>query len=182
MEDTLMVGDRVVVEKVSHRFRPVQRGDIVVFDGAGSFVPSRRADSGTVEGVIRRAAAAIGVGQAAGEVFIKRVIGVGGDRVRCCAPDGHIMVNDEPVLESYLRAGDVPSATTFDVVVPAGKVWLMGDHRAVSSDSRAHLGDPGGGMVPLTRIIGRAGVRVWPTERLGTLPQAIPVPLSVSRP
>jgi signal peptidase I len=95
--------------------------------------------------------------------FVKRVIGVPGDRVRCCDAQGRVTVNGAALDEtSYLYPGNAASEVSFDVVVPPGKLWVMGDHRAASSDSRAHLGDPGGGFVPEDRVIGRAFAVVWP--------------------
>jgi signal peptidase I len=89
--------------------------------------------------------------------------------VVCCDPRGLLTVNDIPVDEPYLYPGDKPSDLTFDVTVPAERIWVMGDHRSVSADSRAHLGDPGGGMVPLDDVIGRAGMIYWPPGRVGTV-------------
>ncbi|MEQ6023917.1 signal peptidase I [Streptomyces salinarius] len=137
MERGLRIGDRVLVNKLAYRFdgRP-QRGDIVVFDGTGLF----------------------GHGD-----YIKRVVGVGGDHVVCCDEEGRIRVNGQSVDESaFLYPGDRPSTVPFDVVVPDGTLFVLGDHRADSSDSRDHLGSPGGGMVPLDEVIGRADWIVWP--------------------
>jgi signal peptidase I len=175
MESTLIRGDRVVVEKISHRIADLRRGDVVVFDGAGTYVPSR--DPQQAEG-IRRMAATFGLGDAVGDIFVKRIIGLPGDRVTCCSVDGRLLLNGEPISEPYVREGDVPSASAFDVVLPPGRLWLMGDHRSQSSDSRAHLGEPGGGMVPIGKVIGRARLIVWPFERLGSIP---PSPAEVLR-
>jgi signal peptidase I len=172
MEDGLVMGDRVVVEKVTHRITSLRRGDVVVFDGSGSYVRAR--DSGTADR-IRRLGAIFGVGDAAGEIFVKRIIGLPGDRVTCCAQDGSILVNGEPLVEPYLRSDEPPSTTAFDVVLPPGRLWLLGDHRSQSSDSRAHLGDPGGGMVPVGKVIGRARLIVWPADRLGPIPPPVEV-------
>jgi signal peptidase I len=139
MENTLRVGDRVLVDKLAYRFGGTpQRGDVIVFDGKDSF----RQTSGTD--------------------YVKRVIGVGGDRVTCCDRQGRLMVNGHPLDETYLRPGDDPSRVAFDIVVPEGRLWVMGDHRDDSSDSRDHLGDPGGGTVPVGRVIGRADWIGWP--------------------
>ncbi|MET9750274.1 signal peptidase I [Streptomyces ardesiacus] len=137
MERGLRIGDRVLVNKVAYRFdRRPQRGDIVVFDGTGLF----------------------GHGD-----YIKRVVGVGGDHVVCCDEEGRLRVNGQPVDESaFLYPGDRPSTVPFDVVVPDGTLFVLGDHRADSSDSRDHLGSPGGGMIPLDKVIGRADWIVWP--------------------
>ncbi|PSK57746.1 Signal peptidase I [Streptomyces sp. 111WW2] len=137
MERGLRIGDRVLVNKLAYRFdgRP-RRGDIVVFDGTGSF----------------------GHGD-----YIKRVVGVGGDHVVCCDEEGRVRVNGQPVDESaFLYPGDRPSTVPFDVVVPDGTLFVLGDHRSDSSDSRDHLGSPGGGMVPLDDVIGRADWIVGP--------------------
>ena len=91
----------------------------------------------------------------------------------CCDAEGRITVNDVPLDEdSYIFPGDVPSDMNFDVIVPEGKLWMMGDHRSNSADSRYHLGDPGGGMVPQSRVVGRVMNVLWPLGRL----QSIPIP------
>ncbi len=137
MEQGLRIGDRVLVNKLAYRFGAVpQRGDIVVFDGTGYF---GHAD------------------------YIKRVVGVGGDRVVCCDREGRIQVNGRPVDESgFLYPGDSPSTVSFDVVVPGGTLFVLGDHRSDSSDSRDHLGSPGGGMIPVGDVVGRADGIIWP--------------------
>jgi signal peptidase I len=151
MENTLQVGDRILVDRVSYRFTDVERGDVVVFDGTDTFGR---------------------LGEGTGETdYVKRVIGLPGDHVVCCDGGGRITVNGTALPEqSYLHPGDDPSELRFDVEVPAGRLWLMGDHRADSLDSRAHLGAPGGGTVSLDRVIGRVMVVVWPLNRVGGLP------------
>ncbi|QEV20505.1 signal peptidase I [Streptomyces alboniger] len=135
MEPAFRVGDRVLVNKLAYRFgSEPQRGDAVVFDGSGYF--------GDAD-------------------YIKRVVGTGGDRVVCCEGGG-IKVNGEPVDEPYLYPGDAPSQVPFDVVVPEGSLFLLGDHRSDSRDSRDHLGQPGGGMIPVDEVIGRADWIAWP--------------------
>ncbi|MEU6537569.1 signal peptidase I [Streptomyces sp. NPDC047000] len=137
MEPGLRIGDRVLVNKLAYGFgaRP-QRGDVIVFDGTGYF---GHAD------------------------YVKRVVGVGGDHVVCCDKEGRIAVNGRPVDETaFLYPGDVPSAVDFDVVVPDGTLFVLGDHRGDSADSRDHLGSPGGGMIPVRTVIGRADWIVWP--------------------
>ncbi|MFC6061451.1 signal peptidase I [Streptomyces ochraceiscleroticus] len=169
MENTLQVGDRVLVNKLAYRFGgEPRRGDAVVFDGTGSFVQEEPAGNPVTE-LLRGAGAAVGLVPPAETDYIKRVIGVGGDRVTCCDKRGRIKVNGEPVDELYLHPGDSPSDVPFDVVVPKGKLWVMGDHRARSSDSRDHLGDPGGGTVPLDKVIGRADWIGWPVGRWTSL-------------
>jgi signal peptidase I len=102
--------------------------------------------------------------------FIKRVIAVGGDRVACCDADGRMTVNGVPLQEEgYLYPDDAPSTQTFDVEVPQGMLWVMGDHRSNSADSRAHMGDPGGGFVPESKVVGRAMSVLWPFSRIQSL-------------
>ncbi|MEU6529874.1 signal peptidase I [Streptomyces sp. NPDC046928] len=137
MEPALRIGDRVLVNKLAYRFDAgPRRGDVVVFDGTGYF--------GDAD-------------------YVKRVVGVGGDHVVCCDKEGRIQVNGRPVDESaFVHPGDRPSAVRFDVVVPDGRLFVLGDHRGASSDSRDHLGSPGGGMIPVDAVIGRAEAIVWP--------------------
>ncbi len=165
MENTLRVGDRVLVDKLSYRFHDIRRGDVVVFNGLDSFTPEVRVDesSNPVVRGLRSVGAAVGVAPPGEKDFIKRVIGVPGDRVVCCDPQGRVTVNGTALDEAeYLFPGNVPSEAAFDVTVPAGRLWVMGDHREASADSRAHTGDPGGGTVPEDKVIGRAFSVVWP--------------------
>ncbi len=171
MENTLQIGDRVLVNRMVYRFRDIERGDVVVFDGSGSFVPAQvTPDRDPITGAL------VWVGQSFGLVapdstdFIKRVIGVGGDRVTCCDEQGRILVNGEPLEEDYLFPGDAPSLQPFDVEVPEGKLWVMGDHRSASADSRVYLGNPGGGFVPEDAVVGRAMTVVWPLNRISNIP------------
>ena len=165
MEDTLQVGDRVLVNKVVYHLRPIERGDVIVFDGTGSFITGEvvQPDRSPVEVVGRLLGEIVGLAPPRDTDFIKRVIGVGGDRVVCCDVDGRITVNGVPLdEESYLYRNNPPSKQPFDVLVPDGTLWVMGDHRSASADSRSHMGDPGGGFVPTDRVIGRAFAVVWP--------------------
>jgi signal peptidase I len=171
MENTLQIGDRVLVNRAVYRIRDIERGDVVVFDGSGRFVPAQVIpDRDPITGAL------VWVGQSFGLVtpdstdFIKRVIGVGGDRVTCCDADGRITVNGVPLQEDYLYPGDAPSLQPFDVEVPEGMLWVMGDHRSASADSRSHLGSPGGGFIPEDAVVGRAMNVVWPLSRLSSIP------------
>ncbi len=172
MEDTLEVGDRVLVNKVVYHLRDIERGDVVVFDGTDSFVPAEVIEPrNPVSGALTWVGQSVGIIPPDGTDFVKRIIGVGGDHVVCCDAAGRITVNDVPLEEeSYLYPGDAPSDQEFDVIVPDGMLWLMGDHRSNSADSRAHLGDPGGGMVPVSRVVGRVMNVLWPLNRISTVP------------
>lgn len=162
MEETLLVGDRVIVNKLVYRFRDIHRGDIVVFSGLDSFTQDADAriaapPSNILERVARGFRGLIGLGTTGEKDFIKRVIGVPGDIVACCN-DGRVTVNSVPLEESsYVFEDDRQRFAP--VVVGAGKIWVMGDHRSQSSDSRAN------GQVPVSRVIGRAVVIVWPLDR-----------------
>ncbi len=167
MEQTLEVGDRVLVNKLVYKTRDIARGDVVVFNGVDSFTPEVEIAQPT-ELVARIAdwfGRTFGFAPPDERDFVKRVIGVGGDRVACCDAQGRVTVNGVGLDETaYLYPGNAPSDVVFDVVVPEGKLWVMGDHRGASSDSRSHLGDPGGGFVPVDRVIGRAFAVLWPGD------------------
>ncbi|MHB1064851.1 MAG: signal peptidase I, partial [Georgenia sp.] len=171
MEDTLAVGDRVMVNKLVPGPFELDRGDIVVFVDPGGWLGSLAQDTRPAwQQSLTSLFTWIGLlPQDAGHHLIKRVIGVGGDRVTCCTEDGRLSVNGEPVTEPYLKPSTSPSDVPFDVVVPEGHVWVMGDNRSNSEDSRAHLGEPGGGMVPVENIVGRAFVLLWPPDRITLL-------------
>ena len=176
MENTLDIGDKVLVNKLVYHFRSIQPGDIVVFDGNGSWEPAPAPAKASSDPVVRLFDATLDplyhsilglFGTAPGQTdFIKRVIGVPGDRVACCTASGDVTVNGVALQEqSYLYPGNVPSAQRFSVTVPPGRLWVMGDHRAVSWDSRGHMQDPGGGTIPENMVIGRAFMIVWPPSR-----------------
>ncbi len=103
------------------------------------------------------------------EHLIKRLIGLPGDKVACCDANGHVTVNGQPIDEPYLYEGDSPSETPFSITVPEGRLWVMGDHRSDSADSRSHS-DSFGGTIPMSDVVGKAFVKVWPLNRFGTLP------------
>jgi signal peptidase I, bacterial type len=173
MEDTLLVGDRVLVNKLADKPDEIQRGDVVVFRDPGGWLPANN-DGGGVRAAIHNALAFVGVVPSTTESdLVKRVVGVGGDRIVCCDSQKRITVNGVPLTEPYLYPGDrsTPSLAKFTVRVPQDRLWVMGDHRSDSADSRFHLGDPGGGFVPVDDVVGRAFARVWPIGRVGWLKQ-----------
>jgi signal peptidase I len=167
MENTLLKNDRVLVNKLVYHTRDIERGDVVVFSGVDSWDGEFELEepSNPIAGFFRWIGTAFGV--VPGEKdYIKRVIGVGGDHVKCCDSKGRITVNGTAIdEESYLYPGNAPSDKYFDVTVPPERLWVMGDHRLVSLDSRSHTGDEGGGSIPVSQVIGRAFVIVWPFDR-----------------
>jgi signal peptidase I len=171
MENTLQVNDRVLVNKIVYHIRDIHRGDIVVFNGDGSWDPGTIPVTGNVfQQFADGFASMFGFGRS-GDILIKRVIGIPGDRVACCDAQGRVTVNGVPLTEqSYLYPGSAPSQTRFNIVVPQGRLWVMGDNRLDSADSRAHLGDPGGGTVPESAVIGRAFIIIWPPSHWRILP------------
>jgi signal peptidase I len=170
MEPLLGTGDRILVSRTAFTAEPIQRGDVVVFDGRGSFAPL---SSGKGPLVDAAAAASQWFGLTGSDTtYVKRVIGVPGDHVQCCSSEGRLTVNGQVLEEAYLYPGDEPSKQKFDVVVPQGRLWLMGDHRSRSADSRGLLGAPGGGMVPVDRVIGRPVQIIWPLDRFAEVPRS----------
>ena len=181
MEQTLLIGDKVLVNKLVYHFRSVQPGDIIVFNGVGSWNAAPPAAKPTSNPVVRAYDATLKplfhsiaglFGTPIGQTdYIKRVIGVPGDRVACCNAQGLVTVNGVPLHESsYIFPGAAPSQIHFNKVVPAGRLWVMGDNRVVSDDSRLRQSDPGGGTIPINQVVGRAFVIVWPPSRWRVLP------------
>lgn len=172
MEDTLQVGDRVLVSKIQAGPADIDRGDIVVFEDPNNWLPEiQSVDRGPVLNTASNVMEFVGLAPTGeGNHLIKRVIGTGGDHVVCCDAEGQITVNDQPLQEDYLFPGDVPSDIEFDIVVPPDSVWMMGDHRSNSADSRVHDDGTGAvGSVPMDNVVGQAFVLVWPLNHLDWL-------------
>jgi signal peptidase I len=187
MENTLEIGDKILVNKVVYDFRSIQPGDVVVFDGAGSWDAVPPPAKPSSDPIVRAYHATLGrlvgsitglFGTAPGQTdYIKRVIGVPGDKVACCDAQGLVTINGVPLHEqSYIFPGETPGEAPpgysgrFSITVPPGRLWVMGDNRAVSDDSRLRQTDPGQGTIPENEVIGRAFVIVWPPSRWRLLP------------
>ncbi|MFE1338969.1 signal peptidase I [Streptomyces sp. NPDC058733] len=175
MEQTIRIGDRVLVDKFTPWFGShPERGDVVVFKDPGGWLQDEQTtvkkDDPVVVKQVKEALTFIGLLPSDNEKdLIKRVVGVGGDHVKCCDAGGHITVNGVPLNEDYLNPGDVPSQTPFDVTVPRGRLWVMGDHRSNSADSRSHQDTDYGGTVSEDEVVGRAMVIAWPLGHWSTL-------------
>ena len=171
MEETLAIGDRVLVTKLVPGPLSVHRGDIVVFrDPGGWLTPDGTQAATGWRGLAIDALTFVGLlPQDSGEHLIKRVIGLPGDTVECCDAEGRVSVNGVAVVEPYLAPGAEPSELEFSVVVPEDRLWVMGDNRQNSQDSRYKQGDPGGGTIPMGNVVGVAFVTVWPLDRWGAL-------------
>lgn len=167
MENTLQIGDRIVVSKFTPRFSDVKRGDVVVFKDPGQWtMPVSYTGLG---GAIRKVAEVTHL-SASGNHLVKRVVGIGGDTVSC-TPGGKLKVNGSAINETYLKPGVQPcdGYPAFSITVPKDKVWVMGDNRIDSADSRAHDMNSGGtlGSVPVDNITGRNISVLWPVTHIG---------------
>ncbi|MET7282921.1 signal peptidase I [Kribbella sp. NPDC005582] len=167
MYDTLTKDDRILAEKISYLHRDVQRGDIIVFKDPANWLNEEPAKPGA----LRQVGEFVGILPRSGEGhLVKRVIGLPGDRVKCCDRNGRVTVNGIALDErEYLLKDAHPSDMPFEQVVPPGHLWVMGDNRAQSADSRAHMGGPGGGFVPIENVVGRACCVIWPSDRMTML-------------
>lgn len=164
MEPQFIENDRILVEKVSSWGGDApERGDIVVFKDPGNWLSS--VDDRTADNPVSRVLEAIGLYPSGGHL-VKRVVGVGGDHIVCCDEKGRVTVNGTVLDEgTYLPDGVKPSIDEFDVIVPEGKLWMMGDNRPNSYDSRGHMGDPGGGYVSADLVVGKVWSLIWPWKR-----------------
>lgn len=164
MEDTLLVQDRILVSKLSTQFSGVQRGEIVVFTDPSDWLPEP-AEVGGVKGALRSALTWVGLLPSdTGEDLVKRVIAVGGDHILCCDAQERIVLNGVPLDEPYIKPGDGTAQVRFDVVVPKDRIFVMGDNRSDSADSRYHLEEQEG-TVPVGNVVGRVVAVIWPVSR-----------------
>lgn len=175
MENTLQIRDRVAVNRIPFIGNNISRGDVIVFRDPAGWLPEADSDSGNrVTNAIREGLVIVGVvPNPAKQYLVKRVIGVAGDKV--VAKDQVLTINGKPTNEPYIFAGNTPSDTDFNITVPEGKVWVMGDHRGASADSRFHQDDVNNGMVPVEKITGRVVATIWPFERVGFISSQDPL-------
>ena len=173
MENTLQVQDRVAVNKVPFISKSIDRGDVVVFRDPDNWLPEM-IDYGTNKYIATARSALVAIGvlpNPAKQYLVKRVVGVAGDRIICCTKDDKLSINGVEVDEPYIFAGNKPSDMTFDVTVPEGKIWVMGDHRGASADSRYHQEDINKGFVPVSKVTGRVVAVIWPFKNITYVPK-----------
>lgn len=173
MENTLQVGDRIAVNKLGALFSDIKRGEVAVFSDPDKWLGEAPIDDGSsISSKVKSGLIAVGVlPDPAKQYLIKRVIGVGGDNVTCCDSSGKVQVNGVSVTEPYIYPGDKPSEVKFNVDVPKGFIFVMGDHRGASADSRFHPDSANNGMVPLSKVVGRAIFIVWPLNNIAFIPK-----------
>lgn len=165
MEDTLQENDRIIVSKISMQFTDIDRSNVIVFHDPGGWLGEGFPNP--YDNPVGRVLQAIGIVPSnSGNDLVKRVIGVANDKIECCDAQGRVTVNGVGIEETYLKPDSLTDQVTFSVLVPEGHVFVMGDNRGNSEDSRFHL-DKNNGMVPLAEVIGRVAMRIWPIGRIG---------------
>lgn len=177
MQNTLQIKDRVAVNKIPFLSDDIKRGDVVVFHDPAYWLPAPEEDnSNKIVKFLHESLITVGVlPNPATQYLVKRVIGMPGDHVVCCAKDGTLIINGKKTSEPYIFAGNHPSDMEFDITVPEGKIWVMGDHRNASADSRYHQSDINDGMVPLSEVTGRVFGIIWPLDHFGSVPSIDPI-------
>lgn len=167
MLDTLPVGSRIAVNRVPVVGKQVERGDVVVFrDSEGWLQSADEIESHWYDFFGELFGFAVPDGQ---QIVVKRVIGVGGDTVSCCDAQGRAMVNGQPIDEPYLASGSVPSLEEFEVVIPEDSLWVMGDNRQNSADSSHHADRGDSPFIPMSSVIGKAHMVIWPFSEVALL-------------
>lgn len=170
MQDTLEVNDRIIVNELVPKLVAVKRGDVVVFKDPGGWLPTttEAAPANGLVAAIDWALAAVGLSAPdSNDHLIKRVIGLPGDKIACCNAFGQMTVNGVPLSEPYVK---LPTGVTkvsnddFSVTVPKNSLWVMGDNRYNSKDSRYNRTTPSKGFVPMSDVVGRAFVITWPSS------------------
>lgn len=175
MEQTLLINDRILVDELTPRFSGYDRGDVVVFRDPGGWLPvSPVPDRPLLVEAGDWLLSLVGLSAPdSADHLIKRVIGLGGDHVVCCNALGQITVNGTPVDESaYLNlepGQNAPNPVPYEVTVPDGSLWVLGDNRDHSRDSRYNVDQPSHGFVPVDNVVGRAFWITWPFARFGPI-------------
>jgi len=166
MENTLQVKDRILVSLWRPGPLELRHGDVIVFRDPGGWLgpTSEPAPTGLAKGWSEFATFVGLLPPDAGEHLVKRAIGLPGDTVSCTVANDTVSVNGVELVEDYVKPGTASCPQAWEVVVPEGRLWVLGDNRSNSADSRAHLGSPGGGMVPIENVVGTAFVTVWPID------------------
>ncbi len=175
MENTLQINDRVAVNKLPYISKSIERGDVVVFRDPANWLPEPYADNqNKIIAKIKDGLVLVGVlPNPAKQYLVKRVIGVAGDNV--VGKYGVVTINGKKTTEPYIFAGNKASELDFNVTVPEGKIWVMGDHRGASADSRYHQDDVNNGFVPESKVTGRVVGIIWPLKNLGLVPSQNPI-------
>lgn len=168
MLNTLQVGDKIVASKLTMSMDGVQRGDVVVFHDPGDWLYAPVVQTGW-RGTVTNLLTDVGfLPSNSGEDLVKRVVGVAGDHVQCCSKSGQLMVNGHALSESAYAIGPT-NQVDFDITVPAEHIFVMGDNRANSRDSRFHL-ETASGSVPLSEVRGIVVLKLWPLAHFGSVP------------
>lgn len=175
MKETLQIQDRILVDEITPRFGGYDRGDVVVFRDPGGWLPPHPSpERPPVVEAWDWVLSLVGLAAPdSDDHLIKRVIGLPGDHVVCCNAIGQITINGVPIDETdyiVIPPGEsAASAVAFDVTVPGGSLWVLGDNRYQSKDSRYNQEQPGKGFVPLENLVGRAFLKTWPFDRFGNI-------------
>ena len=166
MEDTLLLEDRIIATKITKPFTEIQRGQIVVFKDPGDWLPEYDSDRNAFLHFL----SVVGLLPSdAGDDLVKRVIGTQGDTIKCCSENGKIIINGQELLdEEFTKPGIDTNQVEFEITVPKNRIFVMGDNRPDSRDSRFHL-ETAYGTVPVNNVVGPVQLRIWPLSRFSTL-------------